>query len=58
MQDVAAIALNNMPPKYICNIFEKQRPGPQLTDEVKDLRKYAHRQVIKAMKKVQLNPHD
>ena len=41
IQDVAAIALNNMPPKYICNFLEKQEPSEQLKEEVKDLRKYA-----------------
>lgn len=58
IQDIAAIALNNMPAKYICNFLEKQDPSEQLLDEVKDLRKYARRQVLKAIRKVQQNPHD
>jgi len=58
IQDIAAIALNNMPPKYICNFFEKQEPGEQLKEEVKDLKKYAKRQVLKAIKKVKATPHD
>jgi len=58
IQDIAAIALNNMPPKYICNFLEKQEPSEQLKEEVKDLRKYARRQVIKAIKKVKQTPHD
>ncbi|NVJ49135.1 MAG: late competence development ComFB family protein [Gammaproteobacteria bacterium] len=58
IQDIAAIALNNMPAKYVCNFFEKQNPGPNLLEEVKDLRKYARRQVLKAIKKVNENPHD
>ncbi len=58
IQDIAAIALNNMPPKYICNFLEKQEPSEQLKEEVKDLRKYARRQVLKAIKKVQEAPHD
>jgi competence protein ComFB len=58
IQDVAAIALNNMPPKYICNFLEKQEPSEQLKEEVKDLRKYAKRQVLKAIKKVSETPHD
>ncbi|MET1254298.1 late competence development ComFB family protein [Aliikangiella maris] len=58
IQDIAAIALNNMPAKYICNILEKTDPGDQLKEEVKDLRKYAKRQVLKAIKKVRETPHD
>lgn len=58
IQDIAAIALNNMPAKYICNFLEKQEPGEQLKDEVRDLRKYAKRQVLKAIKKVKEVPHD
>ncbi len=58
IQDIAAIALNNMPAKYICNFLEKQNPGPNLLEEVKDLRKYARRQVIKAIKRVGEYPHE
>ncbi|WMS87768.1 late competence development ComFB family protein [Pleionea litopenaei] len=58
IQDIAAIALNNMPAKYVSNFLEKQNPGPNLLEEVKDLRKYARRQVLKAIKKVNENPHD
>ncbi|WP_196137697.1 late competence development ComFB family protein [Aliikangiella sp. G2MR2-5] len=58
IQDIAAIALNNMPAKYICNFLEKQSPGEQLLEEVKDLKKYARRQVLKAIKKVKEVPHD
>jgi len=58
IQDIAAIALNNMPAKYCCNFLEKREPGDQLKEEVKDLHKYAKRQVLKAIKKVQEIPHD
>jgi len=58
IQDIAAIALNNMPAKYVCNFFEKREPGEQLLDEVKDLQKYAKRQVLKAIRTVQDTPHD
>jgi len=58
IQDIAAIALNNMPAKYVCNFLEKQSPGDQLMEEVKDLKKYAKRQVLKAIKKVKEYPHD
>lgn len=58
VQDIAAIALNNMPAKYVCNFLEKQEPGDQLKEEVKDLKKYAKRQVLKALKKVLEVPHD
>lgn len=58
IQDIAAIALNNMPAKYCCNFLEKREPGDQLQDEVKDLQKYAKRQVLKAIKKVKEVPHD
>ena len=58
VQDIAAIALNNMPPKYVCSFIEKQYPRQNLLDEVNDLRKYARRQLIKAIKKVNANPHE
>ena len=58
IQDIAAIALNNMPPKYICSFIEKQYPRQNLLDEVNDLKKYARRQLIKAIKKVNENPHE
>lgn len=58
VQDIAAIALNNMPAKYISNFLEKQDPGKSLKSEMEDLKKYAKRQVIKAIKKVKQTPHD
>ncbi len=58
IQDIAAIALNNMPAKYCCNFLEKREPGEQLKEEVEDLKKYAKRQVLKAIKKVKAIPHD
>ena len=58
VQDIAAIALNNMPPKYVCNFIEKLNPRQNLLDEVNDLKKYARRQLIKAIKKVNDNPHE
>ncbi len=58
IQDIAAIALNNMPAKYVCNFLEKQNPGPNLQEEVNDLKKYARRQVINAIKRVVKYPHD
>jgi len=58
VQDIAAIALNNMPPKYICSFIEKQYPRQNLLDEVNDLKRYARRQLIKAIKKVNENPHE
>ncbi len=58
VQDIAAIALNNMPPKYICSFIEKQYPRQNLLDEVNDLKRYAKRQLIKAIKKVNENPHE
>ena len=58
IQDIAAIALNNMPAKYVCNFLEKSEPSKQLQEEVNDLRKYAKRQVLKAIKIVRDRPHD
>ncbi|MFT5520684.1 MAG: competence protein ComFB [Enterobacterales bacterium] len=58
IQDIAAIALNNMPPKYVCSFIEKLNPRQNLLDEVNDLKKYARRQLIKAIKKVNDNPHE
>ncbi len=58
IQDVAAIALNNMPPKYICSFIDKVSPRKELIDELQDLKKYARRQLLKAIRKVSKNPHD
>lgn len=58
IQDIAAIALNNMPPKYVCSFIDKTSPRQELLEDLKDLRKYARRQLIKAIKKVSANPHD
>lgn len=58
IQDIAAIALNAMPPKYVTNFMEKKFPRPGLQTEVSDLRRYARRQVLKAIKRVSTNPHD
>ncbi len=58
IQDVAALALNNMPPKYICSFIDKVQPRQELLDELQDLRKYARRQILKAVRKVSKNPHD
>ncbi len=58
IQDIAAIALNQMPPKYICSFIDKLSPRKELLDELQDLRKYARRQLLKAIRKVRQNPHD
>lgn len=58
VQDIAAIALNKMPPKYITSILEKQNPSQSLREEMDDLRRYARRQVIKAAERVKEHPHD
>ncbi len=58
IQDIAAIALNNMPVKYICNFMEKKEPREKLKEEVRDLKDYAKKQVIKAINKVKQAPHD
>ncbi len=58
IQDVAAIALNNIPPKYICSLIDKIDPRKELVADLKDLRKYARRQVLKAISIVNRNPHD
>ena len=58
VQDIAAVALNAMPPKYVTSFMEKKFPRPGLQSEVNDLRRYARRQVLKAVKRVTTNPHD
>ena len=58
VQDVAAIALNRMPPKYITSILEKQNPSASLREEMDDLRRYARRQIMKAIERVNAHPHD
>ncbi|PIP80723.1 MAG: aminoglycoside phosphotransferase [Gammaproteobacteria bacterium CG22_combo_CG10-13_8_21_14_all_40_8] len=58
IQDVAAIALNNIPPKYICSLIDKVDPREELRRDLMDLRKYARRQVLKAISIVNKNPHD
>ncbi len=58
IQDIAAIALNKMPAKYISNFLEKKDPRESLKAEMEDLKKYARRQVIKAIRRVKQTPHD
>ncbi|HEX4911323.1 MAG: late competence development ComFB family protein [Permianibacter sp.] len=57
IQDIAAIALNQMPPKYVTSILERHNPSEELREEVAELKKYARRQVIKAINKVNKHPH-
>lgn len=57
IQDVAAIALNQMPPKYVTSILERHNPSEELREEVMELKKYARRQVVKAINKVNAHPH-
>ncbi len=58
IQDVAAIALNQMPAKYVTSILERVNPSEELREEVAELKKYARRQVIKAIRKVSAHPHE
>lgn len=58
LQDIAAIALNNMPPKYVSSVVEKNYPRQELIDEVRDLKRYARRQVLRALALVKANPHN
>ncbi|MFW1677087.1 late competence development ComFB family protein [Pontibacter sp. JAM-7] len=58
VQDIAAIALNNVPPKYVCNVLDKQSFPPSLKAELESLEKFARYQVLKAIQIVQSNPHD
>jgi len=55
--DIAAIALNHMPPKYVSSLIEKNNPHDGLVAEVKDLKRYARRQVFRALDKVRKHPH-
>ncbi|NQD38839.1 late competence development ComFB family protein [Permianibacter sp. IMCC34836] len=58
IQDVAAIALNQMPAKYVTSILERHNPSEELREEVAELKKYARRQVLKAIRKVNEHPHE
>ncbi len=58
VQDIAAIALNNIPPKYICNVLDKQNFPNSLKAELESLEKFARYQVLKAIQVVRNNPHD
>lgn len=58
IQDIVAIALNNIPAKYVCSILEKAHPEQSLLDDVNDLKTYAKRQLLKAKDRVLANPHD
>ena len=57
IQDIAAIALNQMPAKYVTSILERHNPSDELREEVAELKKYARRQVLKAIRKVNDHPH-
>ncbi|RLA04730.1 MAG: aminoglycoside phosphotransferase [Gammaproteobacteria bacterium] len=58
VQDIVAIALNKMPPKYICSFVEKKYPRETLRLEIMEMKKLAHIELIKAIEKVNANPHE
>ncbi|MEM9101075.1 MAG: late competence development ComFB family protein [Pseudomonadota bacterium] len=57
IQDVAAIALNNLPPRYCSSILDKNQPRPQLLKELENYKPLVHDKVLEAIDIVEANPH-
>lgn len=57
VQDVAAIALNKLPSKYVCDPLNKSYGADSLQRELQEIRSEAKTAVLKAVQKVLSNPH-
>lgn len=57
VQDVAAIALNKLPSKYVCDPLNKAYGAESLQRDLDAIRSEAKTVVLKAVQKVLSNPH-
>jgi competence protein ComFB len=57
IQDIAAIALNAIPPKYESNYIEKQYPRRERLDGLRRLREQVQGALHEAIRMIQQNPH-
>lgn len=58
LQDVAAIALNALPPKYAVSYLDKVNPRPERLTMLENLRKQAERELRRAIDIVLERPHN
>ena len=58
LQDVAAIALNSLPPKYAVSYLDKVNPRPERLEMLENLRKQAERELRRAIDIVLERPHN
>lgn len=52
LQDIAAIALNNTPPRYTCSEIDRLMPSPELQEDMQELSMAAQAAVTQAIQKV------
>lgn len=57
LQDVAAIALNELPSKYVCDPLNTAYRAESLHRDLEEIRSEAKIVVLKAVQKVLSNPH-
>ncbi len=57
IQDIAAIALNKIPPKYKSNLFDKRNPNKYEKQELAKAHDDARKYLLDAIEKVNNKPH-
>ena len=57
LQDIAAITLNRLKPKYAVCFIDKVNPRTERLDELMELEKQARKELLRAIKIVRDNPH-
>lgn len=57
IQDIAALALNNLPAKYCCSIIDKKLPRPELLVELQNYKPLVRDKVLAAIDQVNSFPH-
>ncbi len=58
IQDIAAIALNQLPPRYISSILDKKNPSAESLKKLDSYKPLVKEKVLQAIEIVQTNPHD
>lgn len=57
IQDIAAIVLNTIPPRYKSNLFDKKNPRGEEKKQLEKIRNDARNIILKAIAKVNNKPH-
>lgn len=57
LQDIAAIALNRLPPKYAVCFIDKVNPRTERLEQLIELEKNARKELLRAIEIVRNNPH-